>query len=93
MTNRRAVPERRLAHGGATGARSEWLTAETPRKATITRAFSSAPDRIRTCDLRFRRPTLTLAQLEARVGKETPSRAFRAVDVWQLNPQVRSPGW
>src|SRR5919109_2295282 len=32
------------------------------------RGFRSAPDRIRTCDLRFRRPTLYPAELRARAA-------------------------
>ena len=38
---------------------------ENPRKP---RGSRSAPDRIRTCDLRFRRPTLYPAELRARAG-------------------------
>jgi hypothetical protein len=38
----------------------------------------SAPDRIRTCDLRFRRPTLYPAELRARVDPEDSGRAAGA---------------
>ncbi len=34
----------------------------------LSRGFLSAPDRIRTCDLRFRRPTLYPAELRAQTG-------------------------
>ncbi len=37
---------------------------------------ASAPDRIRTCDLRFRRPTLYPAELRARVWAWTQNRGF-----------------
>src|SRR5688572_15970606 len=37
------------------------------QKAPLLRGFLDAPDRIRTCDLRFRRPTLYPAELRAPV--------------------------
>ena len=46
------------------------------------RVSQNAPDRIRTCDLRFRRPTLYPAELRARVGVGTRGAILRA----------RSPG-
>jgi hypothetical protein len=45
--------------------RIERASCWTPRPA-VTSGFRSGPDRIRTCDLRFRRPTLYPAELRAR---------------------------
>src|SRR3712207_8596765 len=50
------VPRRHLTRGRET------------KKAPASRAFGSAPERIRTSDLRFRRPTLYPAELRALTG-------------------------
>jgi hypothetical protein len=49
------------ANNSASG-RSEPRTTKAPRMQGL---LASAPDRIRTCDLRFRRPTLYPAELRA----------------------------
>jgi hypothetical protein len=46
------------------------------------RDSTSAPDRIRTCDLRFRRPTLYPTELLARVAGGEPGRAI--LGTWAL---------
>jgi hypothetical protein len=44
--------------------KTDFLSRET--RSRVMAHFSSAPDRIRTCDLRFRRPTLYPTELRAR---------------------------
>src|ERR1700742_534888 len=51
---------------------------------------SNAPDRIRTCDLRFRRPTLYPAELLALVGAVDPEQAILVVD--RVSGAVRAVG-
>ena len=46
------------------------LNADTPQKCLLYRDFISAPDRIRTCDLRFRRPTLYPTELRAQLAEK-----------------------